>query len=76
MKKPSLQFTSCECGKMYLVGINRKDIRNSPRSGGDYEGTPYIALDNPTIEKSPKLPEKVECKNCGKICEVKSSEAR
>lgn len=51
---------------MYLVGINGKNITNAKTSGGKN----FFAIGDDEIDNSPKIPKKMPCKNCGKICEV------
>ena len=66
-----MQFTDCEnCRKMYLVGVDGKDIRDSKTSGGKIGNVPYMAIGNEEIEKAKKIPDKVPCKNCGNMCIV------
>lgn len=66
--KNKLAFTNCKkCKKIYLIGINGKDITQSQTSGGKT----YFAIGNDEIEKAPKIKKKMPCKNCGEICEVK-----
>ncbi len=67
-----LQFTHCKkCGKDYLVGMDKKDIRNSKTSGG----VNHLAIGNDEIEKAPYVPMKVPCKNCGELCDVDTAKS-
>jgi len=62
-----LQFTHCEkCNKDYLVGIDKKYIKNSTTSGGKN----HLAIGDDEIEKAPYVPMKVPCKNCGELCNI------
>jgi len=61
------------CGTTWLVGINGKDIRGWG-SGGELDGTPYLAFGNDEIEKAVMLPEESECPTCGELTKIETSE--
>ena len=69
----TLQYIRCEgCDSTILVGIVGRDVRNTPRSSGVYEDSPFIAIDKPSIENSPKILTFVDCPKCGKECKVRN----
>lgn len=70
-----LQIIHCKkCNADYLVGIDRKDIRKSKTSGGDFEGTPFMAIGKGEIDKAPEikvsLNKEIACQKCGELCEI------
>ena len=68
-----LQFITC-CKKTWLVGVDGKNISNATMSGGQVEGTPFLAVGNDELRKAPPIPKTCPCPICGKQVKVESSE--
>lgn len=72
----TLQIIHCKkCNADYLMGIDRKDIGKSKTSGGDFQGTPFMAIGNDEMDKAPEikstLDNEIKCRQCGELCKIK-----
>jgi hypothetical protein len=69
MKTKLQTITHCNCS--WVVGFNGKDFGVMKKSGGNIDGTPWIAISNEELDKSPLVKDVYPCPKCGKMVKVK-----
>jgi hypothetical protein len=69
-----LQAVHCdECGGSFLVGIDNKDVRKVPTTGGQLGNDPWVGFDHKDTKNVPWINDgdRIPCPRCNEECIVR-----